>query len=226
MKKIIFLILISLIFFENFVFAANVCVMEPPSKDEYNYCCYIGAGGVKDPCCWWKKDANKDENMVTCCYSFLGENPPCQYFSLDEIITSTTSTPALPIVEISESPSQPKGGGDIIPSFKPGKVTVRWGEVDITICPPGIFGSSGCSYPDLIAIIRKINDFLLNISPPLLVVLIILGGLMYLLTPFNVEEYIRKGHNYIKYAIFGYILLLLVTLVFSIIRAILGGPSS
>jgi hypothetical protein len=48
---------------------------------------------------------------------------------------------------------------------------------------------------------------------------------MYLLSPFNVEEQIKKGHNYIKYAIFGYILLLLVTLIFTIISAILGGPS-
>jgi len=45
------------------------------------------------------------------------------------------------------------------------------------------------------------------------------------LTPFNVEEQIKKGNRFIWYAILGYVLLLLVTLIFTIISAILGGPS-
>jgi hypothetical protein len=95
----------------------------------------------------------------------------------------------------------------------------------ISVCPPGILGKGPCQYPSLIDLFQRINELLLKISPPLLVLLIILGGLMYLLTPFNVQEYIKKGHSYIIYAIFGYILLLLVTLIFTIISAFLGGPS-
>jgi hypothetical protein len=114
--------------------------------------------------------------------------------------------------------------GDI--EFKPGKVTVTWTATSVSVCPPGILGIGGpCKYPSLIDLIKRANELLLTISPPLLVILIILGGFMYLLAPFNVEEQIKKGHNYIKYAIFGYILLLLVTLIFTIISAILGGPS-
>jgi uncharacterized membrane protein YidH (DUF202 family) len=114
--------------------------------------------------------------------------------------------------------------GDI--EFKPGEVTVTWTATSVSVCPPGILGIGGpCKYPSLIDLIKRVNELLLTISPPLLVILIILGGLMYLLAPFNVEEQIKKGHNYIKYAIFGYILLLLVTLIFTIISAILGGPS-
>jgi hypothetical protein len=113
--------------------------------------------------------------------------------------------------------------GDI--KFKPGEVTVTWTTTSVSVCPPGVLGGGPCSSPSLIDLIKRINQLLLTISPPLLVILIILGGFMYLLTPFNVEEQIKKGHNYIKYAIFGYILLLLVTLIFTIISAILGGPS-
>jgi hypothetical protein len=109
--------------------------------------------------------------------------------------------------------------------FKPGEVTITWTPINVSVCPPGILGGEPCSYPSLIDLIKRINEFLLTISPPLLVILIILGGLMYLLTPLNVEEQIKKGHRFIKYAIIGYILLLLVTLIFTIISAILGGPS-
>jgi len=109
--------------------------------------------------------------------------------------------------------------------LKPGKVEITWTTTPVSVCPPGILGEAPCNYPSFQQLVKKIKDLLLTISPPLLVVLLIFGGLMYLLTPFNVEEYIEKGHSYIKYAIYGYILLLLVTLIFTIISAVLGGPS-
>ena len=109
--------------------------------------------------------------------------------------------------------------------FEPGKVEIKWQTYTISVCPPGILGSGPCKYPNLTDLIIRIKDFIFSISPSLLVILLILGGLMYLLTPFNVEEYIKKGHNYIKYAILGYVILLLITLIFTIISAILGGPS-
>jgi len=109
--------------------------------------------------------------------------------------------------------------------FKPGEVRVNWESRNVSVCPPGILGTVPCQYPGLVDLIKRIRDLILTISPPLLVILLILGGLMYILTPFNVEEYIKKGHNYIKYAILGYVILLLITLIFTIISAILGGPS-
>jgi hypothetical protein len=109
--------------------------------------------------------------------------------------------------------------------FKPGEVTITWTPINVSVCPPGILGGEPCSYPIFIDLIKRINEFLLTISPPLLVILIILGGLMYLLSPIGPEEYIKKGHRFIWYAILGYILLLLVTLIFTIISAVLGGPS-
>jgi hypothetical protein len=110
--------------------------------------------------------------------------------------------------------------------FIPGKVEITWQTYTVSVCPPGILGIGGpCEYPTFQQLAERIRDLLLTISPPLLVILLILGGLMYLLTPFGPEEYIKKGHKYIKYAIYGYILLLLVTLIFTIISAVLGGPS-
>jgi len=109
---------------------------------------------------------------------------------------------------------------------KEGKVDVTWDSKNVSVCPPGILGSAPCKYPSLLELIIRINNLLITtIAPPTLVILIILGGLMYLLTPFGVEKYIEKGHKYIKYAILGFIILLLTTLIFSIISAILGGPS-
>jgi uncharacterized membrane protein YraQ (UPF0718 family) len=109
--------------------------------------------------------------------------------------------------------------------FKPGKVDITWTTVTVSVCPPGIFGMEPCNYPSLEYLISTTTQFLIDISPYVLVVLLILGGLMYLLTPFGVEEFIKKGHGYIKYAIYGYILLLLVSLIFSVIKMIIGGPS-
>jgi hypothetical protein len=116
-------------------------------------------------------------------------------------------------------------GGEEKKPFKPGKVEITWETKTVSVCPPGILGRSPCDYPSFIDLIKGINQLLMKVSPPLLVILLILGGLMYLLTPFGPEEYIKKGHNYIKYAIYGYVLLLLVTLIFTIISAVLGGPS-
>jgi hypothetical protein len=109
--------------------------------------------------------------------------------------------------------------------FKPGKVDVKWNLVPVSVCPPGVLGGGPCSSPSLIDLIKRINQLLLTISPPLFVILIILGGFMYLLTPFDVKKFIETGNRFIKYAIVGYVLLLLVTLIFTIISAILGGPS-
>jgi hypothetical protein len=107
-----------------------------------------------------------------------------------------------------------------------GKVTVTWETRTVSICPPAIFGKGPCNFPSLEDLVERIVKLLQAIAAPTLVLLLIIGGLMYLLTPFGVESFIKKGHNYIKYAILGFVILLLVTLIFSTISAILGGPGS
>ena len=106
-----------------------------------------------------------------------------------------------------------------------GFVQVKWIKVPFRICPPGIFGSKPCEYPDIVSVVKQITDFIVfNLAPSIAVLLVIIGGFMYLLTPINVEEYIKKGHTYIKYAILGYVLLLLTNLIFRAISSLFGGP--
>jgi hypothetical protein len=110
-------------------------------------------------------------------------------------------------------------------TFTPGKVEVTWTTVTFRVCPPGILGSNSCTYPSIQNIAEKIRDFLLEIAPFILVILIVIGGFMYLLTPFGYEKYVKAGREYIKYAIYGYVILLLIALIFTVIASVLGGPN-
>ncbi len=113
--------------------------------------------------------------------------------------------------------------GEKPPLMPEGKVEVTLTATSIRVCPPGIWGLEPCQFPDIVAIIKKIISLILDKSPYILTILIILGGFMYLLSPIKLEQ-IQKGHRYIKYAIFGYILLLLISSVFTFISLIFGGP--
>jgi hypothetical protein len=199
MKKIIFFIFVFwLLGMINFVFGEDcVCCVElRPS---------CGRSGCTKPYYWQNK-----ENCG---------------LSVDNTFCKDSAPPSTCQIPQQQTSQQQPSGTTGQQQFKTGNVTVTWTPILISVCPPGIFGGEPCSYPDLIDLIKRINQLLLTISPPLLVILIILGGFMYLLSPFNVEEQIKKGHRFIWYAILGYILLLLVTLIFTIISAILGGPS-
>lgn len=106
---------------------------------------------------------------------------------------------------------------------KPGTVSVTWTIATVTVCPPGVLGTEACRYPNPIDVIKQIMNLIMTISPSVLVILLILGGLVYLLTPIDVKK-VALGHRYIQYAVIGYIILLLITLIFSLIGALFGGP--
>lgn len=110
------------------------------------------------------------------------------------------------------------------PSLLPDVETkIIYSSTPIRVCPPSIFGSQKCTYPDLISILQTLQNFILNISPYLLSALIILGGLIYIFVVFN-PSYVQKGHNYIKFAIVGYFLLLILSAIFTLISRVIGGP--
>jgi hypothetical protein len=102
--------------------------------------------------------------------------------------------------------------------------------VTVKVCPPSILTSSQsssgqCSYPSVEDIVKSISSFIIEkLAPPLLVLLIIIGGFFYLLSPFDIKN-IQTGHNYIKWAIYGYFILLIITAVLSIISSFFGGPN-
>ncbi|GIW65375.1 MAG: hypothetical protein KatS3mg093_354 [Candidatus Parcubacteria bacterium] len=94
------------------------------------------------------------------------------------------------------------------------------------VCPPSILGSAPCTYPSIQQIASSVSMFIINkLAPNLLVLLIILGGFFYLLSPFDIKN-IQTGHNYIKWAIYGYFILLIITAVLSIISVFFGGPNT
>jgi hypothetical protein len=213
MKKIIIILIVL-----SFLFGKQVYGQDQPNC----VCCtVIGSSGV--PLFYfWAVECTSDQIQVpeTECTSRNvqpGHGLQCK----------VPSQPSQPQPSQPSQPSQPPTLRIPEEKIKPGEVKVTWTSTLISVCPPGILRIGGpCEkYPTLEYLIATTTSLILKISPPLLTLLIILGGLMYLLTPFNVEEYIKKGHSYIKYAVFGYILLLLVTLIFTIISAFLGGPS-
>jgi hypothetical protein len=57
----------------------------------------------------------------------------------------------------------------------------------------------------------------------LFILLIVVGAIFYLISPINLQN-IQTGSEYIKWAIIGYFLLLVVTGIISAVRVIFGGP--
>ncbi len=107
--------------------------------------------------------------------------------------------------------------------IKPGEVFVTWSEATISVCPPGIFGKEACEFIGLLEFIQRIWNFYLYIAPFVLTFLIILGGFYFLLITFK-PEMRNIGWGYIKNAVIGYVLLLIISGVFTMIRFIFGGP--
>lgn len=113
-------------------------------------------------------------------------------------------------------------------NVKPGKVEINWQTKTVRVCPPSLFRETpgDCQYPSIQEIASSVVMFIIDrLAPPLLVLLIIIGGFFYLLSPFDVKN-IQTGHNYIKWAVYGYFVLLIIVAVLSVISAFLGGPSN
>lgn len=106
-----------------------------------------------------------------------------------------------------------------------GEIYVTFTTVTVSICPPGILGKGACEFPSIIDVIQKIVDLIIEIAPLVFVIIVILGGFMYLLSPIQFEK-IVKGHKYIQWAIYGFALILIASLIFEFIANIFGGPKS
>lgn len=116
----------------------------------------------------------------------------------------------------------------VFAQVKPGEVIVTSVPKIVRVCPPSIFRATtaDCTYPSIQEIASSVVMFIIDrLAPPLLVLLIIIGGFFYLLSPFDIKS-IQTGHNYIKWAVYGYFILLIIVAILSVISAFLGGPSS
>jgi hypothetical protein len=112
-------------------------------------------------------------------------------------------------------------------TFTGGKLETVGIKAPIAVFPPGIFGNPGNQdgYAAVLpeSIFDKVKGFFLAIAPWLFVLLVIGGGIVYLLTPFW-KEAVTKGHSWIKYAVIGYFLLLVSSGAITLLKNILGVP--
>jgi hypothetical protein len=112
--------------------------------------------------------------------------------------------------------------------LKPATITVEAREVPIAVLPPKIFGGEHKGAESLAEItperiFNEIKDFLFKLAPTLFILLLVVGAIFYLISPINLQN-IQTGSEYIKWAIIGYFLLLVVTGIISAVRVIFGGP--
>lgn len=94
------------------------------------------------------------------------------------------------------------------------KLEIRFISYTAPICPPSILGMpssrESCVFPSIDDIISAISNFIISeLAPLTLVILIIIGGFLYLLMVFQ-PSFLELGHKYIKWGIYGYIILLLI----------------
>lgn len=112
--------------------------------------------------------------------------------------------------------------------FEPGEIKTDPYATDIAVFPPGIFGQPGglIGYKAISpqTIFDKLKNFLFELSPWLFVILIIGGGFIYLLVPYDPDKFRRAGWNWISFAIAGYFLLLISTGIITLLKNILGVP--
>jgi hypothetical protein len=113
-------------------------------------------------------------------------------------------------------------------TLKPATITVTTTEVSIAVLPPVIFtgrheGTTSLAEITPERIFNEIKDFLFKLAPTLFILLIVVGAIFYLISPINLQN-IQTGSEYIKWAIIGYFLLLVVTGIISAVRIIFGGP--
>jgi hypothetical protein len=112
--------------------------------------------------------------------------------------------------------------------LKPATITVTTTEVSIAVLPPKLFGGEHKGAESLAEItperiFNEIRDFLFKLAPTLFILLLVVGAIFYLISPINLQN-IQTGSEYIKWAIIGYFLLLVVTGIISAVRVIFGGP--
>jgi hypothetical protein len=112
--------------------------------------------------------------------------------------------------------------------IKTGSITVTTTEVSIAVIPPVVWSDEHLGTKTLAAItpervFNEVRNFVFSLAPFVFTILLLAGALFYLLSPFDIEK-IKTGSEYIKWAVFGYFLLLIITSILLALRFIFGGP--
>ncbi len=114
------------------------------------------------------------------------------------------------------------------PIIKSGYINVRDVEVPIAVIPPVVWSDEHLGTKTLAAItpervFNEVRNFVFSLAPFVFTILLLAGALFYLLSPFDIEK-IKTGSEYIKWAVIGYFLLLIITSILLALRFIFGGP--
>ena len=116
----------------------------------------------------------------------------------------------------------------LILSITPGSVEVSIEKQPIAVMPVGIFGNDASPEgykkvgPDTIA--ERLRVFIQDqLAPPLFVLMVVLGGIVYLFVPFN-QANINKGKDYVRFAILGYLIILVASAILTLTRGFFGNP--
>ena len=101
-------------------------------------------------------------------------------------------------------------------------------EISLAVIPPIVFSDEhkGAESFEQITperIFNEIRNFIFNLAPIIFILLLIIGAIFYILSPIKVE-YLKTGSEYIKWAVIGYFVLLVISAIFMALRVIFGGP--
>jgi hypothetical protein len=113
------------------------------------------------------------------------------------------------------------------PIITGGYINVQDVEVPIAVIPPVVWSDEHLGTKTLAAItpekvFNEVRNFVFSLAPFVFTILLLAGALFYLLSPFDIEK-IKTGSEYIKWAVLGYFLLLIVTSILLALRFIFGG---
>ncbi len=114
------------------------------------------------------------------------------------------------------------------PIITSGYIKVKKVDVPIAVIPPVVWSDEHLGTKTLAAItpervFNEVRNFVFSLAPFVFTILILAGALFYLLSPFDIEK-IKTGSEYIKWAVIGYFLLLIITSILLALRFIFGGP--
>ncbi len=113
-------------------------------------------------------------------------------------------------------------------SFNWVELEIATTEVPIAVIPPVVWvdehrGAESLGEITPERIFDEVRNFIFDLAPIIFIILLIVGAIFYVISPIKVE-YIKTGSEYLKWAVIGYFLLLVVSAIFSALKFIFGSP--
>jgi hypothetical protein len=117
---------------------------------------------------------------------------------------------------------------DSFPGLYYVEITPQERQVPIAVIPPIIWSDKHEGPESFKAItpqriFYEIKNFLFTLAPIIFIILLIIGAVFYIASPIKIE-YLQSGSEYLKWAVIGYFVLLVVSAIFSLLKTIFGGP--